>query len=540
MKILFKHQGQADRCLKICREVLEAHLTGPSGARLPTQRIRNAFCNGFGYQSYNVLIKNLNPGKAESYVAPSEEDLTFAAGAAFDKALPIACERGMKLPVLVTSLSALAVQMIIQSRMGDDHHNKQFSPQQRNISREQDREFKNAAPVGSVFLGYDDDLNPVYWSEQDRLSQSCVRGVSGLGKTRFLKTIFQRDLQSGHPIIYFDGKHDNDLVRDLKQMAEEAGRGADVLLIDPADQQGTANFDPFRSDDGALGRRVDMVLDSLSLWGPVREFFTEYERDFLHAIVIILQLAGEGLSFSEVLIACQDRPTIERLLGRLESKIHYDETFSGMARLKFSSSASFLSDLYEDQEWQNKVRRLLNSMQGFLRNFSAIIDHSDNLVTFEQVIDQKKILIISMSLSGREAQRNLLGSILLRNLSHTVASRYNGYSPEHFVPVTLDEVFWPDFKNMLSEYKSIVHMARKANAAFIFSCQNNEQWAGPEYAPAELGMMAAHGNGFVFENMRGQMKVTIPSAPEGQMVTFIDGLLWRSENDRSVSSDEQV
>lgn len=55
MRVPFKNLGQAELYLKTCNRKLTDHLKFTSNERLPTQRVRNAFCRGFGYSSYDEL-----------------------------------------------------------------------------------------------------------------------------------------------------------------------------------------------------------------------------------------------------------------------------------------------------------------------------------------------------------------------------------------------------------------------------------------------------------------------------------------------------
>jgi len=57
MRIHFLNRGHAERCLKNCRAILEKTL---STSKLPAHRLRNAFSQGWGYSSYEELIRFLS------------------------------------------------------------------------------------------------------------------------------------------------------------------------------------------------------------------------------------------------------------------------------------------------------------------------------------------------------------------------------------------------------------------------------------------------------------------------------------------------
>jgi hypothetical protein len=55
MRIHFSNRGHAERCLKDCQFILETALSISRSHRLPSSRLRNAFCQGLGYSSYQEL-----------------------------------------------------------------------------------------------------------------------------------------------------------------------------------------------------------------------------------------------------------------------------------------------------------------------------------------------------------------------------------------------------------------------------------------------------------------------------------------------------
>lgn len=59
MRIQFANLGHAHRCLKICKQLLQDELPDSRSHRLSSNRVRDAFCLGFGYGSYTELANVL-------------------------------------------------------------------------------------------------------------------------------------------------------------------------------------------------------------------------------------------------------------------------------------------------------------------------------------------------------------------------------------------------------------------------------------------------------------------------------------------------
>ena len=98
MRILFRNLGQSEFYLKTCKKLLATSLIAPNGGRLPTQRIRNAFCKGLGYSSYDELKITMSRRRESDTSSPPLDDLQRAFAKGFSLALAVAEEYGFRFP----------------------------------------------------------------------------------------------------------------------------------------------------------------------------------------------------------------------------------------------------------------------------------------------------------------------------------------------------------------------------------------------------------------------------------------------------------
>jgi hypothetical protein len=98
MHILFRNLGQAEFYLKTCKRALANNLIAPDEGRLPTQRVRNALCNGLGYSSYDKLKLIMSRRHEGDNSFPASDELHWAFYKGFSLALAIAEEYGFRLP----------------------------------------------------------------------------------------------------------------------------------------------------------------------------------------------------------------------------------------------------------------------------------------------------------------------------------------------------------------------------------------------------------------------------------------------------------
>lgn len=97
MRIHFKNLGHAKLYLKASKRLLDENLISPEGARLPTQRLRNAFCKGWGYSSYTDLKLTMRMPREYDNSLLAPDDLHWAFYKGFSLALVIAEEYGFRL-----------------------------------------------------------------------------------------------------------------------------------------------------------------------------------------------------------------------------------------------------------------------------------------------------------------------------------------------------------------------------------------------------------------------------------------------------------
>lgn len=120
MQLKFRNLGHAERYLKICRSVLAENVSGPPDGRLGRERIRNAFCQGFGFDHYYDLQQVLR--NVHEHVLPrhTAEDLQIALLPGFEIALEVARERGFQANRSAQALVSIAIDRVFNSNSRPD------------------------------------------------------------------------------------------------------------------------------------------------------------------------------------------------------------------------------------------------------------------------------------------------------------------------------------------------------------------------------------------------------------------------------------
>ena len=330
-----------------------------------------------------------------------------------------------------------------------------------------------AAANDSVLLGYRTNGTPFYWSNELRSTQAICYGQSSTGKSTLLESITQQDIARGCPIIFIDGKGEHKFIENLLPVIDAAGRTHQVRLIDPQRSEYSAFYNPFWVPRGSTPEeQVAFVFDSFQM--NTNEFFDSHQRVYLENLVRILHYSGKRFNIHDILVIAYE-------VSKLRKQVQVAQ--DNMARLAASPderralamSIRNLAETFDDKERVPKIQGLINHLMTFMtKEMARITGAYENVLTLDDVIDQRLILILSLNSNINGPAVTSLGRIMLHNLQLMIGRRYarSGYDTEHpFVSVILDE-FEPF---AYEEFARIINQARGSNIGFLFSLQSQPQ-----------------------------------------------------------------
>ena len=341
------------------------------------------------------------------------------------------------------------------------------------VPREQEeRHIEEARRQSSVLLGYDIFGKPFYWSDKTRTMQSNAFGMTGAGKTNLLQTVTEQDITRGAPIIFIDGKADKKLLTELLPSIEAAGRMQDLRVIDPMRPEISARYNPFWAPQGNAEEHVAFVFESFNM---EKDFFEGHQRVYLENIARVLYYSGKRFNFHDVLVCAYDQAVLKKQMKMALDRVATDPTVTHQQRLTLTMSVRNLLESFEDKERVSKIQGLINEMMTFMGDEMALITGPyDELLSLDEVIDQKLILYLSLNVNVNERAVTALGRMLLQNLQLMIGRRYSRAEEgeeQPFVSVIMDEFSPFAYEN----FAHILQTARGANVAFLFALQSAPQ-----------------------------------------------------------------
>ncbi|MBI2189930.1 MAG: DUF87 domain-containing protein, partial [Candidatus Levybacteria bacterium] len=284
---------------------------------------------------------------------------------------------------------------------------------------------------------------PVYIARDDRRRHMYVIGKTGVGKSEFLKDMILQDIKNGEGVCFIDP---HDTIEKLLPLIP-AERAEDVILFEPSDIQRPMGLNML---EAKTEEQKHYVVSSIV--GLMYKLYDPHQTGiigprFEHAIrnAMLTVMAEPGNTFVEVVRVLTDASFVQELLPKVQDPI---------VRRYWTDQIAQTSDFHKSEVLDYIVskfgRFVTNKM---MRN---IIGQSQSAFDFRKVMDEGKILLISLS-KGRIGEENssFLGLILVPKILVAAMSRQD--VPEEnrrdfFLYVDEFQNFaTPDFAQILSE-----------------------------------------------------------------------------------------
>lgn len=293
----------------------------------------------------------------------------------------------------------------------------------------------------SLFRGQE---KPVFIGRDDRRRHMYIIGKTGVGKSEFLKDMIMQDINNGEGVAVIDPH--GDLVDDILQLIPPQ-RAEDVILFDPSDMDRPMGLNMLEAATEDEKHFVTSSIINLmyKLYDPQKTGIIgpRFEHTVRNAMLTVM--AEKGNTFVEVVRALTDMSYVQELLPKLDDP---------MVKRYWTDQIAQTSDFHKSETLDYIVskfgRFVTNKM---IRN---IIGQSESSFSFRKVMDDQKILLISLN-KGRIGEENssFLGLILVPKLLVAAMSRQDIPQAERkdfFLYVDEFQNFaTPDFAQILSE-----------------------------------------------------------------------------------------
>ncbi|MBI2038957.1 MAG: type IV secretion system DNA-binding domain-containing protein [Candidatus Niyogibacteria bacterium] len=288
---------------------------------------------------------------------------------------------------------------------------------------------------------------------RDRRRHMYVVGKSGVGKSKLLELLIRQDIGQGHGVCVIDPH--GDLIEEiLKFIPEERIR--DTVLIDPADTAWPTSFNPLQNVHPELKHQVAQGLIEVM----ARQFGANWTPRLEHVLRFTL------LALLDFPMATM-RGMISMLTDRKYRQKAIDYIEDEMVRRFWAIEFADWSEKFDTEA----VIPLVNKLGQFLSNpyLRHIFGQRENKVDLERIMNEKKILLISLS-KGKMGEENssFFGSMFITKLKQAGMARAA-------MPEEKREDFYlyvDEFHNLVTTtFESLFSESRKYGLALVVAHQ---------------------------------------------------------------------
>ncbi|MBI3552714.1 MAG: type IV secretory system conjugative DNA transfer family protein [Elusimicrobia bacterium] len=256
-----------------------------------------------------------------------------------------------------------------------------------------------------------------------RTSHAYCVGASRSGKTvSVMLPLALRDIERGHPVIFFDGKGDLEHLHALAAQAQKCGRGDDFMLFSLNDPARSRTYNPLAF--GNATQKKDKLIGAFT-W--TEEHYKKVSEDTLLTVINALEGTGQRYNLEDLYLCLTEPKAVHRVYELCENpgaKEHLEHFFN-----KFADTTRDITGLIKDLGLIVK-----NDFWPLMDTFCPEIDFLD-------VIQNRKILYLVFNTQAYQDTAERLARLFLQDLR--AASDYIQNKMKRtdrtFTPIFVDE-----------------------------------------------------------------------------------------------------
>lgn len=313
----------------------------------------------------------------------------------------------------------------------------------------------------------------------DRTRHFYVIGKTGMGKSTMLENMAVQDIKGGNGICFID-PHGLSVKKFLDYVPED--RIEDVIYFAPFDVDHPISFNVM--EDVGPDKRHLVAQGLLSafkkIWGE-DTFSDRMEHITNNTLLALLEYPGSTmLGMTKIFTDAKYRKKVVDNITDPSVKAFWTEEFSG----------------WDDRYRRDAYAAILNKVGQFTSNplIRNIIGQEKSSFNFRDVIDNKKILLVNLSIGQvGEANADLLGSMLTTKIYLAAMSRAD-VSSEELVRLPNFYLYIDEFQNLANDsFADILSQARKYKLNLTIAHQYIEQMPEKVHAAVfgNVGTMVA-------------------------------------------------
>ncbi len=354
-----------------------------------------------------------------------------------------------------------------------------------------------------IHLDQPDKIIPLGYPDSFRKGHFWCFGTTRAGKTRAMENIIEQDICKGYSVVAIDPKGDVDLFSKIVQVAFDADRQKELMLISPVFPEFSAILDPLASYS-MIEELVAHITAGVAMGREPYFFGVAYEVSLVvvQALILLAEDAGKKPSFN---LNDIKNHISHKGLEKIKSRLDYVDTPE--ARQLVMDMEKILTT---PADYYSKVASSLRVALTELTsgNVGRIIGNADENRFIER-LEQGKGVILVVQLGSLLTKRAAYtaGKVIVSMIQAFVGRRYS--SGKQVVPALTLHI--DEAQSVL--YHGIEDLFAKAGGAGVYIhgyCQSVSQLY------AEIGIDRAN---TILDNCNTKLFMRVPDAKTAQYVS---------------------
>jgi hypothetical protein len=318
-------------------------------------------------------------------------------------------------------------------------------------------QFDRGDSAKSVTIGTDIETSaPVQIGDIERRSGLYVLGKQGMGKSGLLIDIAAQDIQNGHGVFFLDPHGEA-----IETLFQRYTFDRELMVIDPTDNSHSFGINILACSD------INNPEDRRYTFGRAQDVFKkifEMDTGYRPWLEMIIQntlfafIENQGFTLAEVPLFLDPANTDFR--NHIVSNIKYNPRVAYFWEREFGR---------HQKEQQERVDAALTKVSALLSDPDVfhIISQQKTTIDFQDIMENRKVLLVKLPRYMPSDTRKFIGSILLNELIYAVTKRPK--KPRHQFCVFVDEV--QNFANS-DDFATLITEARKYGIATTIAHQD--------------------------------------------------------------------
>jgi len=254
---------------------------------------------------------------------------------------------------------------------------------------------------------------------------AMVVGKSGVGKTVMGSWLMMQQIAAGGGLLWIDGKLDPDNIEMLHHMCCWAGRGDDLLIVNPGTPSESNSYNPLLAGDAdEIASRLGALLPEAAA-NAAADYYRSTAINAIASIVAATRAAGYAITFEDMGILLTRPSALEWLLAELRKKGRAEQAmqfglFLDQLRQRDRKTGADVLD-------QDGLRKMFGGLGARLGQFSggdfgAVMNTYAPEAQMKEVVRQGRVLYLALPTMGKGEAASALGKIVIGDFRSTVAA----------------------------------------------------------------------------------------------------------------------